>query len=148
MMSKVYRHGFLGADEYLGKVDPDGKVYDGHFDPERFVGQANLETGQVYDSRLGNVHEIGRVDLATGKIFHISQKDSDYLGKVEESGKCYWHKKLAPDVYMGKVEELISFAHGGAAFLLLIFPLIEESRTEKESKENPADDLGTAPEQA
>lgn len=147
-MSKVYRHVVLGADEYLGRVDPDGKVYDGHFDPERFVGHADLETGKVYDSRLGNVHEIGKVNLENGKVYHLSQKKEDYLGKVEGNGKCFWHKKLVPDVYMGKVEDLKSYAHGGAAFLLLILPLIEEARTDKDSKENLADDLGTAAEQA
>ena len=147
-MSKVYRHVILGSDEYLGKVEPDGKVFDGRFDPERFIGYADLETGQIYDSRLGNVKVIGRVDQESGKVFYLNQKDKDYIGKIEESGKCYWHKKLVPDVYMGKVEEMISYAHGGAAFLLLILPLIEEARAEKEPKEGLADDLGTAPEQA
>jgi hypothetical protein len=149
-MSKVYRHITLAPDEYLGRVEDDGKVYESKFGPDRYIGRVDTETGLIYESRLGPDKLIGRVNQEDGKVYHSRMGPDEYLGKVDANGKCYWHKMMAPDIYMGKIKEMISFAHGGAAFLLLIMPAIEEVKEDKEVKnaqEKPAEDAGPAPEQ-
>jgi len=142
----------MASDEYLGRVEPDGRVYESRFGPDRYVGRVEVESGRIYESRLGPDRYIGRVDLENGKVYHARMGPDEYLGKVHKNGRCYLHKPMSRDLYMGKIAEMLSFAHGGAAFMLLILPVIEEVQEEMEKKATEtnlfADEPGTSPEQA
>lgn len=140
-MNKVYLHKPMGRDELLGRVGGDGKVYDERFGPDEYIGWVNLEDGKIYLSRVGKDKYIGRVKINTGEV-HLSMLGPDkYMGKVTKDGKIMHHKHLAPDEYLGRVEDMVSVTHGGAAFLLLILPAIEEDlkllarEAEKEAEE-------------
>jgi hypothetical protein len=45
---------------------------------------------------------------------------------VDEDGKLHRHRPLARDAYLGKITPMLSYTHGGAAFILLILPAWEE----------------------
>jgi hypothetical protein len=141
-MNKVYLHKPMGKDELLGRVGPDGRVYDERFGPDEYIGRVNLEEGKIYVSRVGPDEYIGRVKLETGEV-HLSMFGPDkYMGKVTKDGKIMRHKHLAPDEYLGRVEDMLSIAHGAAAFLLLILPAVEEDlkalarKAEQDAQEN------------
>jgi hypothetical protein len=140
-MNKVYLHRSMAHDELLGRVGADGRVYDERFGPDEYIGRVNLEDGKIYVSRVGPDEYIGRVKLKTGEV-HLSMFGPDkYMGKVTKDGKIMRHKHLAPDEYLGRVDDMLSIAHGAAAFLLLILPAIEEDlealarQAEKEAQE-------------
>ena len=132
-MNKVYRHKPLAADEYLGHVAFDGKVYETRFGPDKHVGWVELDTGKIYESRFGPDRYIGQVQLDSGKVYrHKPMAADEYLGSVDGDGKFFRHRPLAADEYLGQVVEMTSYAHGGAAFLLLIWPMVEEEMEARE----------------
>ena len=109
-MGKVYRHKPSAPDEYLGRVEPEsGKVYRHRLGPDEYLGQVHLDDGEVYSHRLG---------------------PDQYVAKVKSNGRIYGHKSIAPDDYLGKVEGMHSLAEGGAAFFLLLLPVIEGTEIE------------------
>jgi hypothetical protein len=127
-MSKVYKQKPLSPDELLGRVDPDGRVYETRFGPDKYVGRVEVDTGKIFEARLGPDQYLGRVELDSGKIFqHKPLAPDEYLGRVDGDGKFHRHKPLAPDEYLGRLTEMASYAHGGAAFLLLIWPALKEN---------------------
>lgn len=130
-MNKVYHHKPMSRDEYLGRVDESGKVYKnvaGPKKPDTYIGRVDLHTGKVFDASTVPEELVGRVDTDTGKVFRSKFGPDEYLGRVAEDGKLSHHKPLARDDYMGKVTDMSSYAHGGAAFLLLVYPLFEDRR--------------------
>jgi hypothetical protein len=153
-MNKVYRHKPLAPDEYIGRVDENGKVFQRRLGPGRMVGYVDLENGKVYEKRLGSKKNLGRVDLESGEVFLSKFGPDEYIGKVQRDGKCYYHKSLAKDDYVGKITEMTSLAHGGAGYLLLILPKIEhvqeratqraKQKRAKEELEDNLDGLETA----
>lgn len=143
-MNKVFIHQPYDADEYLGHVTAEGKVYEGRFGPDRYIGRVELETGKIFESRLGPDRQIGMIDPEDGKVYLKKFGPDEYLGKVQSDGKLYVHKRLAPDGYVGKVVQMASLVHGGGAFLLLVQPAHEEA-TEAERQEDLNDaEAGTA----
>jgi hypothetical protein len=125
-MNKVYLHKHLAPDDYLGRIDAEGKVYASRFGPDKFIGRVDIRTGKIYEARMGPDNYIGRVDSQSGKVYRAKLGPDEYLGRVHDDGKLYHHKQLAPDDYLGKVDEMISNDYGGAAFLLLVLPAVEE----------------------
>lgn len=130
MTSKVYKHRILARDQYLGRVDADGKVYEGRYGRDKYVGRVDLESGNIYDSRLGPDQLLGRVELDSGKVYFSKLGADQYLGRVHQNGRLYLHRRLARDEYLGRIKEMPSFAHGGAAFLLLVLPAHEREAQE------------------
>jgi hypothetical protein len=145
-MNKVYRHKQLARDEYIGRVDQNGKVFRRRLGPGRMVGYVDLGSGNVFEKRLGPNKKIGRVDPQTGEVFLSKLGPDEYIGKVQRDGKCYYHKSLAKDDYIGKVIDMISLAHGGAGYLLLILPRIEhvkdlaDQKAERKKTQEELDD--------
>jgi hypothetical protein len=130
--SHVYRQKPLAPDELLGRIDLDGKVYETRLGPDKYVGRVNIDTGKIYVAIPGPDKYLGRVDLGSGKVFlHKVLALDTYLGRVDDDGRFLRHKVLARDDYIGRMTEMASYAHGGAAFLLLVWPEIEK---EAESK--------------
>jgi hypothetical protein len=128
----VYRQKPMAPDELLGRVDPDGKVYESRFGPDKYVGRVEVDTGKIYEARLGPDKYLGSVALDSGKVYrHKPMAADEYLGRVDADGKFHRHKPLAPDEYLGKMTPMASYAHGGAAFLLLVLPAFEEIAEEK-----------------
>ncbi len=41
-MSELYQNVPLGPDRRLGRVEPDGKVYQNQFGPDKYVGHVEL----------------------------------------------------------------------------------------------------------
>jgi hypothetical protein len=130
-MNKVYRHIRLALDEYLGRVDQDGKVYERRLGPDKYAGRVELKNGKIYESRFGPDKYIGRVDPTNGKVYRARIGPDRYLGRVRKNGQCYLHIRLKRDEYMGKIKGMSSLVHGGAGFLLLLLPLIEEIKEEE-----------------
>ena len=125
-MNKVYRHKPLAADEYLGHVAFDGKVYETRFGPDKHVGWVELDTGKIYESRFGPDRYIGQVQLDSGKVYrHKPMAVDEYLGQMDNHGKFYRHQ-VGPDEYIGQIEGTNAYAIGGAGFMLLVWPLVEE----------------------
>jgi hypothetical protein len=137
-VSKVYRNKPLAPDELLGHLEPDGKVYESRFGPDKYIGRVDLDSGQIYEARLGPDKLVGHVALDSGKVYHPRLGPDEYLGGVDADGRCQRHIPLARDEYLGKVVEMESYAHGGAAFLLLVLPAWEEQETERKEIEQAA----------
>jgi hypothetical protein len=49
----------------------------------------------------------------------------------------YHHKRMAFDQYLGKIKDMMSFAYGGAAFLLLVLPVFEAELVKEETAPSP-----------
>jgi hypothetical protein len=140
MTSKVFRHKPLAADELLGRVEPDGRLYESRLGPDRFIGRVEIDNGKIYESRVGPDKYVGRVELDTGKVYRAKVGPDEYLGRVDGDGDFHRHKALARDEYIGKLTEMASYAHGGAAFLLLALPAWEKAEAaEAEAKAPPAE---------
>ncbi len=142
-MNNVYRQKPLAPDELLGHVEYDGKVYESRFGPDKYIGRVEMDTGKIFEARLGPDNYIGRVQLDTGKVFrHKPMALDEYLGRVDANGKFFRHKPLAPDEYIGKIADTTSYAHGGAGFLLLVWPLIEEELAAEKTKDEKSEESG------
>jgi hypothetical protein len=136
MTNKVFFHKPIAPDDNLGRVDNDGKVYETRFGPDRYTGRVDIADGKVYEARVGFDHYLGRVELDTGKVYLSKTGPDEYIGRVESNGKLFRHRSLLPDEYVGKIVQMASYAHGGAAFLLLVKPVLDEEDKEVE-KERP-----------
>jgi hypothetical protein len=134
-MNKIYRHRPTAIDEYLGHVTAEGKVFETRLGPDQYVGRVDLEKGEIFLSRPGPDKQIGRVDKDSGKVYLTRLGPDEYLGRVQEDGKIVAHKPLAPDVYLGHVEEMLTVIHGGAGFLLLLKPVLDEKEATEGSEE-------------
>ena len=134
-MSKVYHHKPMSPDELLGHVEPDGKVYESRFGPDTDVGRVDADSGHIYEARLGPDKHIGRVALDNGNVYRARLGPDEYLGRVDSDGKLYRHKPLAADEYLGQLDNFVSYAHGGAAWLLLMLPAWEEQQAEAKKAE-------------
>jgi len=134
--NKVYWHRSLASDELLGRVDQEGKVYETRFGPDKYVGRVDFMNGRIYEARIGPDNYIGRVDLQDGKIYLAVLGPDEYQGRIETDGRIFYHRPLAHDPYIGKVVEMGSIAHGGAAFLLLVLPKLQEEAEEQAREEN------------
>ena len=136
-MKKVYKHKTLSPDMYLGRVEDDGKVYrnlGGPRKPDHYVGRVDLQTGKVYSAEAGPETLAGHVELNSGKVYLTRLSHTEYVGHVSEKGRIYHHKRMAFDQYLGKIKDMLSYAYGGAAFLLLVLPIFEADL----AKEEPA----------
>ena len=139
-MNKVYRQKPLAPDEYLGHVGFDGKVHESRFGPDKYVGRVELDTGKIFEARLGPDNYVGSITLDSGKVYrHKPMAVDEYLGRVDSDGKFYRHR-VGPDEYIGKIEGAHAYTLGGAAFMLLVWPLVEEemARVKKEKEEKEA----------
>jgi hypothetical protein len=126
MSCKVYLHKPATPDELLGRMDEDGKAYETRFGPDRYIGRVDISNGKIYASRPGPDKHIGEVALETGKVFTARFGPDDYVGRVQADGDLYLHKPVAPDQYIGREAGMPSYAHGGAALLLLVLPEIQK----------------------
>jgi len=124
-MSKVYLNK-PGFDKHLGRVDEKGDVYRSDAGIDDRIGSVNLETGKVYHRRLGPDEYVGRVELENGKVYRSRIGPDEYLGRVHKNGHMYLHDPLAPDDHVGHLATPISPLHTGAAFLLLVLPVLED----------------------
>ncbi len=145
MTSKVFRHKPLAADELLGRVEPDGRLYESRFGPDKYIGRVEIDSGKIYEARLGPDKYIGRVELDSGKVFRAKVGPDEYLGRVNGDGEFHRHKSLAADQYIGKLTEMASYAHGGAAFLVLALPAWDETEAGAAEAKEPPQDPPTAP---
>jgi hypothetical protein len=124
-MNKVYLHRSMAPDEYLGRVDDRGRVYEARFGPDKYIGRIDLQTGRIYEAQLGPDHHLGDINLENGRVTLGRFGPDEYYGRVAEDGKLFLQARLAPDDYIGKVVEMVSLAHGGAALLLLVRPVLD-----------------------
>jgi hypothetical protein len=134
-MKKVYKHKTLAPDVYLGRIEDDGKVYrnvGGPRKPDHYIGRVDLQTGKVYSAEAGPETLVGHVELDSGKVYLTRLNHTEYIGRVNEKGRIYHHKRMAFDQYLGKIKEMMSYAYGGAAFLMLVMPVFEAELTQDE----------------
>lgn len=125
-MGKVYRHKPRAPDKYLGWVEPEtGKVFRHRRGPDVYLGRVELDTGKVYRHRHGPDEYLGQVNLDNCKVYSHRHGRDRYVAEVKPDGGIYRHKPGAPDDYLGRVEGLQSLTEGGAAFFLLLLPVVE-----------------------
>jgi len=125
-MSKVFLHKAGGPDKLLGHINNDGSIIRSEPGLDDEIGHVDIRTGKVYAKQLGPDDYLGRVDLDNGRIYrHVPAGADEYLGKVLENGAMYRHVPMGSDDYIGKLQDSPSFAHAGAAFLMLVLPFIE-----------------------
>jgi hypothetical protein len=144
-MKKVYRHKTLAPDVYLGRVEDDGKVYrntGGPRKPDHYIGRVDLQTGKVYSAETGPEVLAGQVELDSGKVNLTRLNHTEYVGRVTDKGRFYHHKRMAFDQYLGKIKDMLSFAYGGAAFLLLALPVFEAELAKEEPASISTDKTG------
>jgi hypothetical protein len=134
-MSKVYRHIPMAADAQLGRVEPDGRVFETRFGPDKQMGRVDVDSGKIFATRVGPDQQVGRVALDTGKVYRTKFGPDEYVGRVDEDGKFHRHKPVALDEYIGRMVEMPTLAHGGAALLLLALPAWEELEAERDAAE-------------
>ncbi len=125
-MSKVYLAVPHAPDRLLGRVKENGDVYRSDAGPDDKIGHVDLTSGKVYARRVGPDKKIGRVDLDRGKVYTAKAGPDKYIGRMEEDGAIYLNRTLAPDDYVGRMNPFISYAHAGAAMLLLLIPTLDE----------------------
>lgn len=126
-MSNVFLQKPLAPDTLLGRVESNGNVYATRFGPDKLVGRAELDTGKIFEAQFGPDKYVAHVELESGKLLrHKSMAADEYLGRVDSDGKFFRHKPLAPDEYVGRIENMENYAVGGAAFLLLVLPGLDE----------------------
>jgi len=82
------------------------------------------------------------VHLDDGEVYSHHFGPDRYVAKVKPDGRIYGHKPVAPDDYLGKVEGMHSLAEGGAAFFLLLLPVIEEAKIEEAEIEEAEIEVG------
>jgi hypothetical protein len=122
-MAKVYRHS-PGPDDYVGRVEMDGRVYGQRMGPDEYLGRVE-EGGKIYQHLAGGPDRyLGRVER-DGKIFRHSPGGlDDNVGRVSGSGRVHARRAgISGDEYLGRVEgEPLRLAGGAAYFLLLAEP--------------------------
>lgn len=136
----VFRHKPLALDEKLGRVEPDGRVYEAQFGPDRYIGRVEVDTGRVWEARFGPDKLIGHVQLDTGRCYHSKLGPDDYVGRVGGDGRLFRQKPVAIDEYLGRIEPMSGFAHAGAALLLLALPAWEAEQSQVEKPGSVDDD--------
>jgi hypothetical protein len=50
---------------------------------------------------------------------------------VDDQGRMHSHVSMGADDYIGKIDPFVSYAHAGAALLLLVLPTLEEKSSEE-----------------
>jgi hypothetical protein len=129
-MSKVHLAVPHAPDRLLGHVRENGDVYRSDAGPDDKIGHVDLESGKIYSRRLGPDRKVGHVDLDKGKVYATKAGPDKYISRVEEDGAMHLNRSLAPDDYVGRMNPFISYAHAGAAMLLLVLPALEEQDKE------------------
>ena len=94
------------------------------------LGRVELDSGKVYSHRPGLDEYLGQVHLDSGKIYSHRVGPDRYVAEIKLNGRIYRHRPAALDDYLGRVDRLHSLAEGGAAFFLLLLPVIEEEEIE------------------
>jgi hypothetical protein len=102
------------------------KVYKIRILRNKYIGRLEVSTGRVYQARFGPDKYIGRVNLQDGKVYLAKFGPDQYIGQVGKDGKLFYHKRMARDEYLGRITKMASYGHGGAAFLLLVLPALQE----------------------
>ena len=130
-MGKVYSHKRGAPDKYLGRVEPEnGKVYRHRPGPDEYLGRVDLANGKIYRHRPGLDDYLGEVHLDDGKVYCHRVGPDRYVAEIKSNGRIYRHKPGTPDDYLGRVKDMHSLAEGGAAFFLLLLPVIEGEEIE------------------
>jgi hypothetical protein len=125
-MSKVYLAVSGAPDVLLGHVTDEGTVIRSQAGPDEEIGHVDLVKGDVYRRRVGPDEKVGHVDVKSGKVYTTRLGPDEYAGEVNPDGAMRRHAAMAADQYIGKVEQFTSYAHSGAAMLLLVLPEVED----------------------
>ena len=133
-MSKVYLAIPHAPDRLLGHIKENGNVYRSEAGPDDKIGHVELKSGKVYSRRPGPDKKIGHVDLENGRVYAARVGLDKHIGRVQEDGKLYLDRSLAPDKYVGRVDPFLSYAHAGAAMLLLVAPALEAQDADAEPR--------------
>jgi hypothetical protein len=129
-MNRVYKS-YPGPDDYIGRVEENGRVYGQRFGPDDYLGRVE-RNGRIYAQEPGPDRYLGRVER-DGTIYrHVPAGLDDNVGRVEENGQATgtWYvyarrPGIAHDKLIGRVEGDEPIRAGGAAFFLLLGGLKE-----------------------
>lgn len=146
-ISQIFLHSASLPGRLVGYVDTAGNAYEQITDKERYIGRADLGTGRIFESRLAPDQPVGHVDLADGRIFLARLSENEPVATVQGNGAIILQLPSSQPELIGMVNDLASLAHGGAAFLLLIKPVMDARRISEMDVEHRYTDLeaGTAP---
>jgi hypothetical protein len=112
-----------GPDDYVGRVEGNGRVYGQRFGPDEYLGRVE-NNGRVYAHVPGGPDRyLGRVQR-DGEIYrHVPGGPDKEVGHVDKNGKIYLRRRgPASDDLVGRVEGDDAEVHlaGAAAFFLLL----------------------------
>lgn len=126
-MSKVYIHRPGRPEKLIGIVKGSGQVYRFGPQPDNRVGHVELHTGRIYRRNIGPDEYLGQVDLKSGEVFDESGIQSNQrLGVVREDGRMFLAQQdEAASLFVGYISHCLSVAYAGAAFLLLVLPVVK-----------------------
>ena len=128
-MSRVYLEKSLAPDHLIGHVKENGNVYRSDAGLDDKIGHVHLPSGKVYARKFGKDKKVGHVNLDNGKVYVSRVGPDKYVGRVQADGVINLDRSLFPDDYVAKVDPFISYAHSGAALLLLVLPALEDQAT-------------------
>jgi hypothetical protein len=118
-MTRVYKS-YPGPDDYIGRVEENGRVYGQRFGPDDYLGRVE-RNGRIYAQETGPDRYLGRVERNGTVYRHIAGGPDENVGRVEENGKVYARRPgVAHDKLIGRVEGEEPILAGGAAFFLLL----------------------------
>jgi len=99
-VARVYRS-LVGLDDYVGRVEENGRVYGQRVGPDERLGRVE-ENGRIYVTEPGADRYLGRVEV-DGTIYrHVAGGADVNVGRVGRSGKVYVRRPgTAPDAFDG-----------------------------------------------
>lgn len=133
----VHRVRSDGPDALIGHVDDEGRVYRAQSGPDDLVGHVDLASGRVYESLHGPDKLVGHVDLADGRCYGARLGPDHYLGRISPDGSMHVQRPLAPDERVATSKPYLGPAPAGAAFILLVVPLLEEEPSTSDDVSQP-----------
>lgn len=122
-MAKIYENIEMAPDKLIGRIDPEGKIYDEEDGESLYLGWVDYEHGRVFDEEDGTM---GWVE-DNGEIYGSYEDGDLLLGYVGDEGKLYLYDE-DDEIYVGQVTEMTHMADAAAAVLFFFdeFEEIEE----------------------
>ena len=112
-MAKIYENIELAPDKLIGRIDPEGKIYDEEDGESLYLGRVDYEHGKVYDEDDGYMGWIEE----SGEIYGSYEDSDELLGYVGDDGKLYLYDDDDDEIYVGQVTEMTHMADAAAAVL-------------------------------
>lgn len=86
---QIYQKNANG-EQWLGRVDDRGRVYQQERGPDPYCGRVDMDSGKIFAGLPGQDECIGWVELNSGRIFYCSAKaTTKCVGEIDGHGRIY-----------------------------------------------------------